>query len=169
MTQVLAIDLGGTQLRAAVYSGDVAAMRDIAREAAPSSLAEFTNRISALRPEAGDVTVRGDWLLAPEHAAVGLLVDPGELRLLKTVMHFPRLVESAAVHHEPHRIAFYLHDLASDFHALWNRGKEDGELRFLIDAEPELSRARLAMLVAVRRVVANGLGLMGVTPVAEMH
>ena len=111
----------------------------------------------------------GDWLTDPEHVSVDLLRDPAELQLLKTAMQFPRLVESAAVHHEPHRIAFYLHDLASDFHALWNRGKEDGSLRFLIDGEPELSRARLAMLVAVRRVVANGLRLMGVTPVAEMH
>jgi len=111
----------------------------------------------------------GDWLIEPEHVSVDLLRDPAELQLLKTAMQFPRLVESAAVHHEPHRIAFYLHDLASDFHALWNRGKEDGSLRFLIDGEPELSRARLAMLVAVRRVVANGLRLMGVTPVAEMH
>jgi arginyl-tRNA synthetase len=111
----------------------------------------------------------GDWLVRPTDAAVELLSDPGELQLLKTAMQFPRLVESAAVHHEPHRIAFYLHDLASDFHALWNRGKEDGTLRFLIDDEPALSRARLAMLAAVRRVIANGLGLMGVTPVAEMH
>jgi len=111
----------------------------------------------------------GDWLEMPERAAVEQLADPAELQLLKTAMQFPRLVESAAVHHEPHRIAFYLHDLASDFHALWNRGKEDGRLRFLIDDEPELSRARLAMLVAVRRVVANGLRIMGVTPVAEMH
>lgn len=111
----------------------------------------------------------GDWLAAPAGAAVDLLCDPAELQLLKTAMQFPRLVESAAVHHETHRIAFYLHDLASDFHALWNRGKEDGSLRFLIDDEPELSRARLAMLVAVRRVVANGLRLMGVTPVAELH
>ena len=111
----------------------------------------------------------GHWLEQPEEAAVDLLTDPAELRLLTTAMQFPRLVESAAVHQEPHRIAFYLHDLASDFHALWNRGKEDGGLRFLIDDEPALSRARLAMLVAVRRVIANGLGLMGVTPVAEMH
>ena len=71
--------------------------------------------------------------------------------------------------HEPHRIAFYLHDLASDFHVLWNRGKEDGGLRFLIDEEPALSRARLAMLTAVRQIIANGLRVMGVTPAEEMH
>ncbi len=98
-----------------------------------------------------------------------LLTDPAELRLLKTAILFPRLAESAAVQHEPHRIAFYLHDLASDFHVLWNRGKEDGGLRFLIKDEPALSRARLAMLRAVRQVIANGLGIMGVTPVEEMH
>ena len=110
-----------------------------------------------------------EWLAEPGRAEIGRLVDPAELQLLKTAMQFPRLVESVAVHHEPHRIAFYLHDLASDFHALWSRGKEDGSLRFLIDDEPALSRARLAMLIAVRQVVANGLGLMGVTPVTEMH
>lgn len=111
----------------------------------------------------------GDWLAAPEEAALDRLVDPAELALLKTAVQFPRLVESAAQAHEPHRIAFFLHDLASDFHALWTRGKEDGSLRFLIAEEPALSRARIAMLIAVRQVIANGLAVMGVTPVDEMH
>jgi arginyl-tRNA synthetase len=111
----------------------------------------------------------GAWLADPASAALGCLTDPAELQLLKTMAQFPRTVESAATQHEPHRIAFYLHDLASDFHVLWNRGKEDGALRFLIAEEPELSRARLAMLTAVRQVIANGLTVMGVTPVEEMH
>lgn len=111
----------------------------------------------------------GTWLDAPESADLGLLRDAAELQLLKTAMQFPRLVESAALQREPHRIAFYLHDLASDFHALWTRGKEDGALRFLIVEAPEVSRARLAMLAAVRQVIANGLAIMGVTPVDEMH
>ncbi len=111
----------------------------------------------------------GAWLEAPEAAALRQLADPAELQLLKTAIQFPRLVKTAAVQHEPHRIAFYLHDLASDFHALWNRGKEEGSLRFLIVDAPELSRARLAMLLAVRQVIANGLRLMGVEPVEEMH
>ncbi len=111
----------------------------------------------------------GAWLEAPQTAELGRLADPAELQLLKTAIQFPRLVKTAAVQHEPHRIAFYLHDLASDFHALWNRGKEDGNLRFLIADAPELSCARLAMLLAVRQVIANGLKLMGVRPVEEMH
>jgi arginyl-tRNA synthetase len=111
----------------------------------------------------------GAWLDDPAGAELGRLTDPAELQLLKTAAQFPRTVESAATQHEPHRIAFYLHDLASDFHVLWNRGKEDGALRFLIAEEPELSRARLAMLITVRQVIANGLAVMGVTPVEEMH
>jgi arginyl-tRNA synthetase len=111
----------------------------------------------------------GDWLDDPATAPLDSLTDPAELQLLKMAIQFPRLIKTAAVQHEPHRIAFYLHDLASDFHALWNRGKEDGNLRFLIAEAPALSRARLAMLIAVRQVIANGLGIMGVTPVEEMH
>ena len=70
---------------------------------------------------------------------------------------------------EPHRVAFYLQDLAGAFHALWTRGKEEPNLRFLIADAPELTAARLAMLAAVRSVLATGLGLMGVRPVEELH
>jgi arginyl-tRNA synthetase len=122
---------------------------------------------SVLRNAAADG--HGAWLEAPAAADLARLCDPAELRLLKTATLFPRTVESAAMQHEPHRIAFYLHDLASDFHVLWNRGKEDGGLRFLVEEEPALSRARLAMLTAVRQVIANGLRVMGVTPVEEMR
>lgn len=80
-----------------------------------------------------------------------------------------RTLEGAAVHCEPHRIAFYLHDLASAFHALWTRGKEEPSLRFLLLDDPETTRARLAVLTAVRQVIANGLGVMGVRPVEELH
>ncbi len=122
---------------------------------------------SVLRNAAADA--HGAWLDDPAGAELGRLADPAELQLLKTALLFPRTVQSAALQHEPHRIAFYLHDLASDFHVLWNRGKEDGGLRFLIEEQPALSRARLAMLTAVRQVIANGLRLMGVAPVEEMH
>jgi len=97
------------------------------------------------------------------------LRDPAELELIRQMAGWPRLVEGAARSFEPHRIAFYLHDLAGAFHALWTRGKEEPGLRFLIGAEPGLTTARLAMLAAVRIVIANGLRLMGVTPVEEMH
>jgi arginyl-tRNA synthetase len=111
----------------------------------------------------------GDLARTPEDADLSLLSDPAELALLKEMASFPRVLEGAAVHFEPHRIAFYLDDLAGAFHALWTRGKEDPGLRFLLAEDPELTRARLAMLGAVRMVVATGLGLMGVRPVEEMH
>jgi arginyl-tRNA synthetase len=81
---------------------------------------------------------------------------------------YPRTLEAAAVHHEPHRIAFYLGDLAASFHALWNQGKERPELRFLRSDQPAVSQARLAMITAVQIVLANGLELIGVTPLEEM-
>jgi arginyl-tRNA synthetase len=81
---------------------------------------------------------------------------------------YPRMLEAAAQAHEPHRIAFYLGDLAASFHALWNQGKERPELRFLRPDQSALTRARLAMLGAVQVVLANGLELIGVRPVEEM-
>jgi arginyl-tRNA synthetase len=106
---------------------------------------------------------------APGEAELALLADPAELALLRQMASFPRVVEGAAIHYEPHRVAFYLQDLAGAFHALWTRGKEEPSLRFLIVDAPALSRARLAMLAAVRSVLATGLGLMGVRPVEELH
>ncbi len=105
----------------------------------------------------------------PDGALLALLVEPAELTLIRTAALFPRVVVNAALQHEPHRIAFFLHELASDFHALWTRGNEEAGLRFLRADEPALSQARLVMLRAVRQVLANGLRIMGVTPVAEMH
>ena len=82
---------------------------------------------------------------------------------------FPRLVEGAAVAHEPHRIGFYLYDLAGEFHALWNRGKDLPQLRFIHEKDRELTRARVALVVATRRVLASGLSILGVHPMQEMH
>ncbi|MFL5337366.1 MAG: arginine--tRNA ligase [Geminicoccaceae bacterium] len=108
---------------------------------------------------------------APElaDAEVKLLTDPAEIALLREMSAFPRVAEGAAQHFEPHRVAFYLHDLASVFHALWTRGKEEPNLRFLTAESAQLTRARLAMLAATREVLATGLGLLGVQPVEEMH
>ena len=108
-------------------------------------------------------------LADPAGADLALLTDAAELALLREMASFPRVVEGAAVHCEPHRVAFYLQDLAGTFHALWTRGKEEPTLRFLQADAPELTRARLTMLAAVRGVIATGLGLMGVRPVEEMH
>jgi arginyl-tRNA synthetase len=101
-------------------------------------------------------------------AALERLTDPAELALIRHLAGWPRLVESAAEAHEPHRIAFYLQDLAAHFHGLWNKGRDDASLRFLLGDAPELSRARLALVQGVAFVVASGLTVFGVTPAEEM-
>ncbi len=97
------------------------------------------------------------------------LEDEGEQALMRRIAEFPRVVEGAAESHEPHRIAFYLHDLASDFHAHWNRGKENPQLRFINPEEPESSKARLALVEAVSIVLASGLAILGVDAPQEMR
>jgi len=97
------------------------------------------------------------------------LTDPAELGLMKQLANWPRIVEAAAEAHEPHRIAFYLNDLAAGFHALWNRGKEDATLRFILADDPARTRARLALVTGVKTVIASGLAVFGVEPVEEMR
>ena len=97
------------------------------------------------------------------------LLDGEELALVKLAGQYPRVVEGAAMAHEPHRIAFYLYDLAAAFHALWNRGNDDPERRFLIENNPQLSRARLELARGIGQVIKNGLGLMGVEAAEEMR
>jgi arginyl-tRNA synthetase len=102
-------------------------------------------------------------------AAVERLDDPDEIALIRRLAEWPRQVEAAAEAHEPHRIAFYLQDLASGFHGLWNRGREDAALRFLHEDDPVLTRARLALIAAVATVIASGLRVMGVEPLEELR
>jgi arginyl-tRNA synthetase len=97
------------------------------------------------------------------------LLDEDELGLVKLAAQFPRVVESAAVAHEPHRIAFYLNDLAAALHAQWNKGNDDPEKRFLLAQRPDLTRARLELASAIRQIIRNGLSLMGVAAAEEMH
>jgi len=97
------------------------------------------------------------------------LLDAEELALVKAAAQYPRVVESAAMAHEPHRIAFYLYDLAAEFHALWNRGNDDPSRRFLIENNPQLSRARLELARGIGQIIRNGLQLMGVEAVEEMR
>jgi arginyl-tRNA synthetase len=102
-------------------------------------------------------------------APLDRLDDTGELALMRRLALYPRLIESAAVAHEPHRIAFYLYDLASDFHAQWNRGKDASYLRFIIQNDPQITMARLALVQGVVTVLASGLGLLGVEAPEEMR
>jgi arginyl-tRNA synthetase len=104
-----------------------------------------------------------------EGAAVGRLTDPAELDLLRRLALYPRMIEAAAVAHEPHRIAFYLYDLASEFHALWTRGRDLPYLRFIINNDAEITMARLAMVQGVVSVLASGLAILGVHAPDEMR
>jgi arginyl-tRNA synthetase len=97
------------------------------------------------------------------------LTDPAELALIKLMAGWPRLVETAAEAHEPHRIAFYLNEVAAGFHGLWNKGKDDATLRFLLPDDPELTMARLALVRGVALLVASGLAVFGVPPMEEMR
>ncbi|HTZ36337.1 MAG TPA: arginine--tRNA ligase [Stellaceae bacterium] len=101
-------------------------------------------------------------------APLDRLGDPAELALIRLLAGWPRLVESAAEAHEPHRVAFYLHEVAALFHLLWTKGRDETQLRFIVADDPGLTRARLALVRGVAIVIASGLAVMGVTPVGEM-
>ena len=102
-------------------------------------------------------------------AALRRLSDPAELALVRRIALYPRVVEAASAAHEPHRIAFYLFDLASDFHALWTLGNSSPHLRFIIQNDPELTLARLVLVEGVVTVLASGLALLGVEAPNEMR
>ncbi|GHD48268.1 arginine--tRNA ligase [Thalassobaculum fulvum] len=97
------------------------------------------------------------------------LTDPDELGLIKVLAGWPRLVESAAEAHEPHRVAFYLGEVAAAFHGLWNKGKEEARLRFILADDAETTLARLALVRATATVIASGLAVIGVQPVEELR
>ncbi len=103
------------------------------------------------------------------NADFSTLTNEGELSLIKKLTTWPRVIENAAETHEPHRIAFYLYDIAADFHAHWNRGRDEPDLRFIRPDEPSLTLARLALVKAVATVIASGLVLFGVAPAEEMR
>ncbi|MBX3493276.1 MAG: arginine--tRNA ligase [Parvibaculum sp.] len=103
------------------------------------------------------------------NADLSKLGDEAELALLRLMAGFPRQVEQAAIAHEPHRIAFYLDDLAAAFHALWNKGKDDASLRFIREDDRDATLARLVLIRAAAYVVAAGLGILGVEPTEEMR
>ncbi|WP_026757790.1 arginine--tRNA ligase [Sediminimonas qiaohouensis] len=97
------------------------------------------------------------------------LTHPSELAVARKLAEWPRMVEIAGRTNEPHRIAFYLYDLASEFHSLWNRGNEEPALRFVQDGDEATTRSKLALARAVTVVISAGLGILGVTPVEEMR
>ena len=105
---------------------------------------------------------------APVNHDFSLLVDEAERLVVRRLAEYPKMLEGAALAHEPHRISFYLYELASDFHSLWNKGKESPQLRFIVKNEIILTDTRLAFLRAIRYVLGNGLRILGVNPVEEM-
>jgi arginyl-tRNA synthetase len=103
------------------------------------------------------------------HADLSLATHPAELAMAAKLAEWPRLVEIAAKGHEPHRIAFYLYDLASELHGLWNRGSDDASLRFLQVDNIPATQAKIALIKSVSVVISHGLGILGVTPAEEMR
>ncbi len=97
------------------------------------------------------------------------LTHDAELTVIKKLAEWPRLVEIAAKGHEPHRIAFYLYDLASDFHALYHQGSSDEALRFVQEGDSDTTQAKIALIRSVAIVILHGLGILGVTPAEEMR
>ncbi|MEC8578551.1 MAG: arginine--tRNA ligase, partial [Pseudomonadota bacterium] len=128
-------------------------------------------RIHSVLRNAEDVGFTPDELSAAAlgSADAGLLRAPEEIALAKVLGVYPRILLGAALALEPHRLAFYLQDLAAAFHGLWTRGKEDPSLRFIQDDNRNLTAARLALLRATAIVLANGLNVIGVEPETEMR
>src|SRR5215510_3231856 len=104
-----------------------------------------------------------------KQASLNRLSDAGELSLLRQIALYPRTIEAAAAAHEPHRIAFYLYELASEFHTQWTKGKDLPHLRFIIQNDPETTKARLALVQGIIAVLASGLALLGVSAPEEMR
>ncbi|WP_282169399.1 arginine--tRNA ligase [Ruegeria atlantica] len=108
-----------------------------------------------------DATLKGADLGKIDHAS--------ELTVAKKLAEWPRLIEIAARTNEPHRVAFYLYELAGDFHALWNKGNDETQLRFIQDGDVATSQSKIALARAVSVVISAGLGILGVTPAQEMR
>jgi arginyl-tRNA synthetase len=125
-------------------------------------------RVKSVLRKAGDegITVDDAALAAADFSK---LDHAAEIALIKKIAEWPRIVEIAAKGHEPHKIAFYLYDLASEFHSLWNRGNDDETLRFIQAGDIATSQSKIALASAVSIVISHGLGILGVTPVDEMR
>ncbi len=124
-------------------------------------------RVNSVLRKAAEGGIATD-MAVPKAADLGLLDHEAELKLAAKLAEWPRLVETAARSNEPHRVAFYLYELAGDFHGLWNRGNDVASLRFLQD-DAAVSQAKIALAQATAIVIASGLGILGVTPAEEMR
>lgn len=100
---------------------------------------------------------------------VSELSDVSEIELIKKISNFPRVIEMAVTHFEPHRIAFYLQELAAEFHALWHKGSENPDLKFVIKDKLELTKARIGLVLATKKIISEGLGVFNIKPLEEMR
>lgn len=135
----------------------------------PVFYVQYANaRINSVLRKAADagIDVSDQSLLV---ADISILTHEAELAMARKIAEWPRLVEIASRNNEPHRVAFYLYELASDFHGLWNRGNDDSSLRFIQDGDMATSQAKIALARSVSVVICAGLGILGVTPVKEMR
>jgi arginyl-tRNA synthetase len=110
--------------------------------------------------------------LSPDSLAkadFSLLVDDAEVAIARKLAEYPRLVEQAAQAHEPHRVAFYAHEIAALFHSLWARGKELPHLRFMVPASSDITMARMALITGTALVLRSSLKLLGVEAISEMR
>ena len=125
-------------------------------------------RVASVMRKAADAGIAVD-AATLQSADFGKLDHDAELALLRKIAEWPRLVETAARSNEPHRVAFYLYELAGDFHGLWNRGNDETSLRFIQEGDAATSQAKIALARAVAIVIAAGLGILGVKPAEEMR
>lgn len=128
---------------------------------AHARMSSVLRKAEALGVDVSDAAIAG--------ADLSDLTHPSEIAVAKKLAEWPRLVEIAARTNEPHRIAFYLYELASDFHALWNRGNDETSLRFVQDGDTAATARKIALPRAVGVVISAGLGILGVTPLEEMR
>jgi arginyl-tRNA synthetase len=126
----------------------------------------FRNAVEVLPGLPADDRARAAFLAT---APLERLSDSSELSLMRRVALYPRVIESAALAHEPHRVSFYLYELASEFHAFWTRGNDTPHLRFIIQDDPQLTLARLALVQGIVTVLASGLASLGVGAPQEMR
>ena len=125
-------------------------------------------RVSSVIRKAGEAGIAADDATLGR-ADLAKLSHDSELALARKIAEWPRLIEIAARGQEPHRVAFYLYELASDLHAHWNRGNDDTSLRFIQDGDAATSQAKIALARAAGVVISAGLGILGVTPAEEMR
>jgi arginyl-tRNA synthetase len=130
------------------------------------SHARASSVLRNVRDVFSDLDLRGGALARSD---LNRLKDAAEVALIRKIAQFPGIVEASARAHEPHRIAFYLYDIAAEFHALWNKGKDSPQLRFIYETDRELTRSRVALVAATKQVLASGLGILGVKAMHEMH